>query len=273
MAVRDEGFEAIPTLTEADGGLWSPPMAAPASAPRDWRSLCEQAQARAEAERARADAAEARVTELLVAERTARSRAGQLNAQLDKSRNKLKAAVEEIKEVRRAAKDALFYRSEVARLEKLLSEAGVDSRKRSTIVSLRMEVFQLREALQAVQARKGTTAPASAVKSGPPTAAPAPKRGKDAPGALREVVVPLTRKVRELERENARAEQGAGAPSGAEGGDRDASQEGRGAASPVERSGKVLVAPESGRPAAQGAGTGAEAEGTRSRRCAGKSLL
>ena len=146
MAMRDEDFGTIPTLTEADGGLWSPPMATPE--PRDWRSLYEQAQARAETERARADAAEARVAELLVAERTARSRAGQLNTQLDKNRNKLKAANEEVKEVRRAAKDALFYQSEAARLEKLLSEAGVDTRKRSTIVSLRMEVFELREALK-----------------------------------------------------------------------------------------------------------------------------
>jgi transposase len=151
MAMRDEDFGATPTLTEADGGFWSPPLAAPASEPRDWQSLCAQAQSRAEMERARADAAEARCEELLVAERTARSLAGSLKSILDKSRNKLKSAVEEVKEVRRAAKDALFYQSEVARLEKLLSEAGVDSRKRGTITSLRMEVFRLREALQALQ--------------------------------------------------------------------------------------------------------------------------
>ena len=48
-------------------------------------------------------------------------------------------------EVRRAAEDALFYQAEMTRLEKLLSQAGVDSRRRSTITSLRMEVFQLRE--------------------------------------------------------------------------------------------------------------------------------
>ena len=65
MAMRDEDFGATPTPTEADGGFWSPPIAAPASEPRDWQSLCEQAQARAETERARADAAEARVQELL----------------------------------------------------------------------------------------------------------------------------------------------------------------------------------------------------------------
>ena len=167
MAMRDEDFGPTPTLTEADGGLWSPPMATPE--PRDLRSPYERAQARAEAERVRADAAEARVAELLVAERTARSRAGQLNTQLDKNRSKLKAAAEEVKEVRRAAKDALFYRSEVARLEKLLSQAGVESSKRSTITSLRMEVFQLREALQV------------------------PKPGQDAIKALRGEVATLNR--------------------------------------------------------------------------------
>ena len=65
MAMRDEDFGTAPTLTESDGGLWSPPIAAPASEPHDWQSLYERAQARAETERARADAAEARVQELL----------------------------------------------------------------------------------------------------------------------------------------------------------------------------------------------------------------
>lgn len=180
MAMRDEDFGATPTLTEADGGFWSPPLAAPASEPRDWQSLCAQAQSRAEMERARADAAEARCEELLVAERTARSLAGSLKSILDKSRNKLKSAVEEVKEVRRAAKDALFYQSEVARLEKLLSEAGVESSKRSTIMSLRMEVFRLREASQT------------------------PKPGKDTAGPLRGEVASQNLKVRELARENAR---------------------------------------------------------------------
>ena len=147
MTMRDEDFGAPARLDEADGGFWSPPMTA--SAPRDWRSLYEQAQARAETERARADAAEARCEEQRRAEQDARSRAGSLKWQLDKSRDKLKAANEEVKEVRRAAKDALFHQSEVARLEKLLSQAGVESSKRSTIMSLRMEVFRLREALQA----------------------------------------------------------------------------------------------------------------------------
>ena len=116
MAMRDEDFGAALTPVEADDGLWWPPMAAPARGPRDWQSLYEAAHARAE--------------ELRRAERAARSRAGSLKWQLDKSRDKLKAAVEEVKEVRRAAKNALFYQAEVARLEKLLLQAGVESSRR-----------------------------------------------------------------------------------------------------------------------------------------------
>ena len=104
---------------------------------------------RAEQEWARADAAEAHAEELRQAEMAARSRAGSLKSQLDKSRNKLNAAIEETKEVRRAAKDALFFQAEVVRLEKLLSEAGVESGRRGTIVSLRKDVARLRKALTA----------------------------------------------------------------------------------------------------------------------------
>ncbi len=199
MAMRDEEFGATPTLTEAEGGFWAPLQAAPASEPRDWRSLCEQAQSRAEMERARADAAEARVEELVLAERDARSRAGSLKWQLDKSRDKLKAANKEVEEVRRAAKDALFYQSEVARLDKLLSQAGVESSKRSTIMSLRMEVFQLREALQTLQAGKDTAAPASVEKIKLPRGAPALKPSqeqKDEVAALRRKVEALRRRLK-----------------------------------------------------------------------------
>ena len=65
MAIREEDFGAAPALMEGDDGVWSPPEVAPACAPRDGRSLYEQARSRAETERARADAAEARVQELL----------------------------------------------------------------------------------------------------------------------------------------------------------------------------------------------------------------
>ena len=190
MAMREEDFGAALTLTEGDDEVWSPPMAAPTSAPRDWQALCEQAQARA-------DAADARCEELRRAESDARSRAGSLKRQLDKSRDKLKAAVEEVKEVRRTAKDALFFQAEVARLEKLLSEAGVDSRKRSTIMSLRMEVFRLHEALQASEARKDTVVPPPGGDLRTLMAAPTPAAGKDTIKALRG-------EVGSLNRENAR---------------------------------------------------------------------
>ena len=48
MAMRDEDFGAALTLSEVDDGIWSPPMAAPACAPRDWQPLYEQAHSRAE---------------------------------------------------------------------------------------------------------------------------------------------------------------------------------------------------------------------------------
>ena len=151
--MRDEDYGAALTLAEGDDGIWSPPMAASACEQPDWRSLYEQAHTRAEKERARADAAQARAEELRRAEVDSRARAGSLKWQLDTCRNKLKAASEETKEVRRAAKDALFFQAEVARLETLLSQAGVESSKRSTIMSLRMEVARLGKAVKASQAR------------------------------------------------------------------------------------------------------------------------
>ena len=218
-------------------------MASPTRGPRDWQSLYEQAHARAETGRTRAAA---RAEELLQAERAARSRAGSLKWQLDRSRDKLKAAVEETKEVRRAAKDALFYQAEVTRLEKLLSQAGVESSRRSTIMSLRMEVFGLREALQASEARKDATVPLRPERR--PAAAQGCADAEDGEGHDRAAV--------EGERP---AAQGAGALAGAEGRARGVAQEGRGA-SQVETSGTGLAAPRE-RPAAQGAGTDAEAEG------------
>ena len=185
MAMRDEDFGAVPTLAEGDDGLRLPPMAAPVPEPPDWQSLYEQAEARAE--------------ELLVAERTARSLTGSLKWNLDRSRDKLEAAVEEVKEVRRTAKDALFHQSEVARLEKLLSEAGVDSRKRGTIASLRMEVFRLRQDLRASEAAKDTPA----VR--PPKAAPTRKPDKDTIRTLRRKVDSLTRKNARLDKALERA--------------------------------------------------------------------
>ena len=112
MASRDEDFGADLALTEGNDAIWSPSGPAPGREARDWRSLYEQAHARAERECSRADAAEARAEELRWAEVDARGRAGSLKWQLDRCRNKLKAAVEETKDVRRTAKNALSLQAE-----------------------------------------------------------------------------------------------------------------------------------------------------------------
>ena len=93
-----------------------------------------------------------------------------------------------MKEVRRTAKDALFHQSEVARLEKLLTEAGVDSRKRGTITSPRMEVLRLRQDLRSPEAARDT----AAVRAS--KAAPTPKPDKGTVATLRREVDSLTRK-------------------------------------------------------------------------------
>ena len=143
MEVLDDG--AGSELRPAEGETWFPAAASRRVRQGDLRSLYER-------ERARADAAEARCEELRQAEVDARSRAGSLKWQLDKCWGKLKAAEEETKQLRRTAKNALALQGEVTRLEKLLSQAGVESSKRSTNMSLRMEVARLRKVVPASEA-------------------------------------------------------------------------------------------------------------------------
>ena len=151
MSVLDEDIGAGLASAEGVAGAWPSAEVVPQPRqPRDLRSRCER-------ERARADAAEARCEELRRTEMDARSRAGSLKWRLDKCRDKLTAAEEEAKAVRRTAKSALALQAEVTRLEKLLSQAGVESSKRSTIISLRMEVARLR---RAVPASEGVPRPA-----------------------------------------------------------------------------------------------------------------
>ena len=146
MAILDEDIGAGLALAEGVAEAWPPSDIAPP--PRQPSAL----RSRYERERARAAAAEARCEELRRAEADARSRAGSLKTQLDKCRGKLKAAEEETKAVRRTGKNALALQAEVTRLEKLLSEVGVESSKRSTIMSLRIEVARLRNAVPALEA-------------------------------------------------------------------------------------------------------------------------
>ena len=102
MAVLDEDFGTDLTPAESGDSLWSLPMVAPTCEPLDWQSLFEQAQARVDEERVRADVAELRREEVRRAERDACSRARSLERQLDTCRYKLKVAVDEAKELRRA---------------------------------------------------------------------------------------------------------------------------------------------------------------------------
>ena len=156
MAIRVEDIDTAPTLAAGDDGARSLPEAVPISQPRDWRLPYEGEHARAERERARAEAAQARAEELRWAEVAARCDAGSWKWRFEASRRKLSAAVEQAKEARHAAKEALSPRAEVSRPHELLREAGVESGKRSTIMSLRMEVARLRRAVKASQSRVET---------------------------------------------------------------------------------------------------------------------
>ena len=156
MTIRAEVAQAELSLVERPDVRWPlPPETSSCRAP-DWRSLFKR-------ERARAEAAEARCEELRWAEVDSRSRAGSLKWQLDTCRRKLEAAVEETKEVRRAARDALSLKAEVARLEKLLSEARVKSAGGRTGASpsgeaarLRKEAVRLAREAQASETDKET---------------------------------------------------------------------------------------------------------------------
>ena len=157
MAMRDEDFGTDLNLVVGDDGDWSPPEVVATQPSRDWRSVLAQ-------ERARADAAEARAEELRWAEVDSRARAGSLKWQLDRSRSKLKAATEEAKEARRAAKDVPSLRAELARLRPLLLEAGLEPGKLRMIGSPRDTVAASKTRKDAVgrafgQEHRGRVAP------------------------------------------------------------------------------------------------------------------
>ena len=153
MAMRDEDFGTALTLTEGDEAIWSPPMSAPTSEPRDWQSLCEQ-------ERARAEAAEARAEELRWAEVAARSDGSAWKSRFKACRQRLSEAEQETGDLRRAAKDVPSLQAEVAHLQELLSEARSGSSEFCTIEALRDEVARLHKAL-ASKGRKDATGPLS----------------------------------------------------------------------------------------------------------------
>ena len=190
MASRDEDFGADLALAEGDDEILSSSGSTPVREARDWRSLYEQAHARVERERSRADAAEARAEELRWAEADARGRAGSLKWQLDRCRNKLKAAVEETKDVRRTAKNALSLQAEVTRLEMLLSEASIEPARRRPISQADTERRRLRAGLKRAENQKATIESLRAER-----------------GELRKEVTRLNREVARLGKRLAREEQ------------------------------------------------------------------
>ena len=156
MVVLDEDFSTGLTLVEGDGGARSFPVVVAERTPREWRSLYEREHARAEEDGRGADAAQARCEELRWAEVASRSDAGSWKSRFKACRRRLSEAVEETKEARRAARDVPSLQAEVARLENLLWEAGIESSKSSTIEALRQGSRPaLRKAPAAPEAREG----------------------------------------------------------------------------------------------------------------------
>ena len=140
--------EALHSMTAAGpvpdaGGI---AVACPCSAPEAWRRLYEE-------EKRRADAAEARVERLEREKVQAHREARYWKAQWGRARNALEAARAEAEDLRRVSKDALHLRSEVDRLETLLAAIGVDTRKRSTMASLRIENGRLQAGSEALGKR------------------------------------------------------------------------------------------------------------------------
>ena len=155
MAVLDDDFSIDATLTEGGAGIWSSPKSTAAASSQDFQSLYEQ-------QRARADAAEARCEELRWAEVAARSDAGAWKSRFKSCRQRLSEAEEEAKELRSAARDVPSLRTQVARLQALLSEACARSSEGALVEALSKEVARLQDALAASPPRRGGTGRQSA---------------------------------------------------------------------------------------------------------------
>ncbi len=125
------------------GGL---AVACPSGAPEVWPRLHEE-------EKRRADAADGRAERLKREKVQAHREAQYWKAQWGQARNALEAARAEAEDLRRVSKDALHLRSEVDRLETLLAAIGVDTRKRSTMASLRIENGRLQAGSEALGKR------------------------------------------------------------------------------------------------------------------------
>ena len=142
-----------------------------------------------------ADAAEAHAEELRWAEVASRTDAGAWKSRFKACRGRLSEAVEETKEARRAARDVPSLQAEVARLETLLSEAGIGSNESSTIEALRKEIARLRKALVAPEARQGAIRPRPAETRRRRTALERSPDQKDTIRTLRKEITRLNNEV------------------------------------------------------------------------------
>ena len=119
-------------------------VACPSGAAEAWRRLHEE-------EKRRADTADGRTERLQREKVQAHCEAQYWKAQWGRARNALEAVRVEAKDLRGVSGDALHLRSEVDRLETLLADIGVDTRKRSTITSLRIENGRLQTGSEALR--------------------------------------------------------------------------------------------------------------------------
>ena len=140
MEIRIEDIRTPPVPRVADDGQL-PEASAPG--PVDWKFLCER-------ERVRAEDAEARCEELRWREVRARQRASSLDAVGKSNRVKLKAAREEVREVRRTAKRAVALEREAARLalDRLAERDRQIEQQNQQLAGLREENTLLRDEIR-----------------------------------------------------------------------------------------------------------------------------
>ena len=119
-------------------------VACPSGAAEALRRLHEE-------EKRRSDTADGRTERLKREKVQAHCEAQYWKAQWGRARNALEAVRAEAKDLRGVSGDALHLRSEVDRLETLLADIGVDTRKRSTIASLRIENGRLQTGSEALR--------------------------------------------------------------------------------------------------------------------------
>ncbi len=151
MAVLDDDFSIDATLTECGEEIWSSPKSTAAASSQDFQSLYEEQRVRTAAA-----AAAARCEELRWAEVAARRDAGVWTSRFKSCRQRLSEAEEKAKELRSAARDVPSLRTQVARLQALLSEACARSNEGVLVEALSKEVARLQDTLAASPPRRGS---------------------------------------------------------------------------------------------------------------------